>query len=312
MKALVIGPGALGCLLAARLSRSNEVWLLDYDPVRAAILANSGLILEEEGGERTRHFIRATAEAALVGKVDLALLCVKSSQVAAAVTWARPALREARLLLALQNGLSHLEVLPGLCRSVDWGLGATAQGATLAGPGQVLHRGSGPTWLGLPPLQTGDDPAVQSSCRQSLHLAAEALSEAGIPTGVVADIFPSIWDKLLVNVGINALTAIKNCPNGALLDDPEAAALMRAAIGEGARVAEKLGIKLTRDPLDNARAVCHATATNISSMLQDLRAGRSTEIEAINGAVVRLADALGIAAPVNQELVRKVRALASN
>lgn len=311
MKVLIIGPGALGCLLAAKLGRGNEVWLLDHDPARAAFLEGHGLVLEE-GRERTRHSVRATAEPTSVGAVDLALLCVKARKVEEAVSLARPALRRAKLFLALQNGISHLEVLPSLCRSVCWGVGATAQGATLAGPGQVLHRGFGPTWIGLPPQPPGADQACHPSCRKSLLLAAETLSEVGIPTEAVTDILPRLWDKFLVNVGINALTAINDCPNGALLDDPGIAETMAAAIGEAARVAEKLGIKLARDQLAAAREVCRATATNLSSMLQDLRAGRPTEIEAINGAVVRLAGPLGIAVPVNEELVRKVRELEGN
>lgn len=311
MKVLIIGPGALGCLLAAKLSRDNEVWLLDHDPVRAAILNDSGLVLGE-GGEPTRHFVHATSESELAGAVDLALLCVKSRKVKEAVSRARPTLRKARLLLALQNGISHLESLPDSCRSICWGLGVTAQGATLTGPGHVLHRGCGPTWIGLPPPQLVDDKAGQPSCQNSLLLAAKALSEAGIPTETVADILPHLWNKLLVNVGINALTAINDCPNGALLDDPGTAELMAAAIGEGALVAEKLGIKLDREPIGAAREVCRATATNISSMLQDLRAGRPTEIEAINGAVLLLAGTLGIPMPVNEELIRKVRKLERN
>lgn len=308
MKVLIIGPGALGCLLAAKLSRGNEVWLLDHDPARAALLESHGLVLEE-GGERTRHSVCATADPALVGIVDLVLLCVKSRMVEEAVSLAQPALRGAKLFLALQNGISHLEVLPGLCRSVCWGLGVTTQGATLAGPGHVLHRGSGLTWIGLPPQAKGDVPGGRPFCRQSLLLAAETLTEAGIPSNAVADILPRLWGKLLVNVGINALTAINGCPNGALLDDPGIAITMAAAVGEGARVAEKLGINLVREPLSDVREVCRATATNISSMLQDLRAGRPTEIEAINGAVVRLAGPLGVPVPVNEELVRKVREL---
>lgn len=311
MKVLIIGPGALGCLLAAKLSRFNEIWLLDHDPARANLLEGSGLILEE-AGEQTRHFVHATVEAEQVGAVDLVLLCVKSRKVEEAVCRARPALRKAGLLLTLQNGISHLESLPDSCRSICWGLGATAQGATLAGPGHVLHRGSGPTWIGLPPPQLVDGKAGQASCRNPLLKAAETLSVAGIPTEAVDDIIPHLWNKLLMNVGINALTAIYDCPNGALLDDPEIAELMAAAIAEGALVAEKLGIKLDREPITAAREVCRATATNISSMLQDFRAGRPTEIEAINGAVLRLAGTLGIPLPVNEELVRRVRELERN
>jgi 2-dehydropantoate 2-reductase len=310
MKVLIVGPGALGCLLAAKLSQDHEVWLLDHDPDRAAHLAAAGLVLEE-GGERTRHFVRATAEAEEVGAVELALLCVKSRKVEGAVIGAQPALRRAKLFLALQNGLGHLEVLPGLCRSSCWGLGVTTQGATLAGTGLVRHRGSGPTWIGLPP-SLRDKQADQSVCRMSLLLAAETLSKAGIPTEAVADILPRLWDKLLVNVGINALTAINDCPNGALLDDTATVELMMAAVSEGAMVATRLGVILEREPLTAVREVCRATATNISSMLQDVRSRRATEIEAINGAVVRLAESLGIPAPVNEGLLRKVRELERN
>lgn len=308
MKVLIIGPGALGCLLAAKLSLGNELWLLDHDPARAALLDSSGVVLEE-GGKETRHFLHVTAKPEQVGTNDLALLCVKSLKVEGAVTSAWPALRKSTLLVALQNGISHLEVLPSLCRSVCWGLGTTSQGATLVGPGHILHRGSGPTWIGLPPRQFGGEQHCRPSCRSSLPLAAETLSAAGIPTEAVHDILPHLWNKLLVNVGINALTAINDCPNGALLDDPMLAELMAAAIAEGAMVAEKLGIKLDREPIAAARQVCRATATNISSMLQDLRAGRPTEIEAINGAVLRLAGTLGMQVPVNEELIRKVREL---
>lgn len=311
MKVLVIGPGALGCLLAAKLSRKHEVWLLDHDPARAALLDDSGLFLDE-GGASTRHIVRATAEAALVGPVDLALLCVKSRKVADAVKAAGSILRRDTLLLALQNGIGHLEVLPGLCRTFCWGLGTTTHGATLIGPGRVLHRGSGPTWIGLPSVLPRDDIAAQPSCRKSLSLTAEVLSEAGIPTEVVADILPRLWHKLLVNVGINALTAIYDCPNGALLDDPAIVERMEAAVREGIVVAEKIGVELDPEPLAGVRAVCRATATNLSSMLQDIRAGRPTEIEAINGALVRLAGEVGVPVPVNVELVSKVLELERN
>lgn len=307
MKVLIIGPGALGCLLAAKLSQANEVWLLDHDPDRAALLEGSGLVLEEAGAQ-TRHSVIVTAEPALVGPVALALLCVKSHQVKAAVTWARSALLEAKLFLALQNGISHLAVLPGLCPTTCWGLGVTAQGATLAGPGHVLHRGSGPTRIGLPP-GSGDDGTGRPLCQEALHSAAETMSTAGIPAEAVNDILPLLWGKLLVNVGINALTAINDCPNGALLEDPGISETMAAAVGEGAMVAEKLGIRLERPPQVAVREVCRATATNISSMLQDIRGRRATEIEAINGEVVRMAKALGLKVPVNEELVRKVREL---
>lgn len=310
MKVIVIGPGALGCLLAAKLSRANEVWLLDHKAGRAEQLASSGVLLEE-ASQVVLCRVFATADPESVGGADLALLCVKSHQVEAAVMAAAPALRQTGLLLALANGIGHLDVLPELCQGRCWGVGVTTQGATLAGPGRVIHRGEGLTKIGLLPGK-GEAGEPDPACRKRLVLAAETLTQAGIPTKVFADILPALWGKLLVNAGINALTAIHDCPNGALLDSSRLADQMAAAVREGALVAAELGIDPGGDPEAEVREVCRATATNVSSMLQDVRAGRPTEIASINGALVRMARSLGVAVPVNEELVRQVLALEKN
>jgi len=310
MKVIVIGPGALGCLFAAKLSRTNEVWLLDHDVERAEQLMRSGLYLEEEG-RQVWCAIRATADPELPGVADLALLCVKSHQIAEAVLAAEPALRQVELLLALPNGIGHLEVLADLCRGRCWGVGVTAQGATLAGTGQVIHRGEGLTKIGF--SAGGEVVKVGDPSPQKLLLAAaDTLTQAGLPSEAVADIIPHLWGKLLVNVGINALTAIHDCPNGALLDSPRLVEMMTAAVQEAALLAARLGIELPGDPVARTKEVCRATGANISSMLQDVRAGRRTEIEAINGAVVRMAKKLGMAVPLNAELLHQVRSKERN
>jgi 2-dehydropantoate 2-reductase len=107
-------------------------------------------------------------------------------------------------------------------------------------------------------------------------------------------------------VGVNALTAIYDCPNGKLLALPKAREMMRLAVLEAAAVAEACGVKISPDPVGRTLAVCRATAGNISSMLQDVRQGRGTEIEAINGEIVRLAATFNIPAPVNKRLTALV------
>lgn len=306
MKIAIIGPGAIGCLFAAYLSKNNHVWLLDHKPERAKLLHQQGLTLEQNGLSRNCP-IRATVDPQAVGPVDLVLLCVKSGKVRAALLRAKPLLKRASLLIAFQNGISHLSVIPEILGGVAWGLGVTANGATLAAPGLVQHRGQGLTRIGLPPGGEGGDKA-----REKLALAAQTLARAGIETELVPDILNYVWAKLLVNIGINALTAIHNCPNGGLLASPETLAIMTAAVVEGQQVAAKIGITLGEDPVKVVRAVCLATATNISSMLQDVRAGRATEIDAINGALVERASGLGIPTPVNEELVRKVKEIERN
>ncbi len=129
-------------------------------------------------------------------------------------------------------------------------------------------------------------------------------------TTVAEDIQPVLWGKLLVNAGINALTAIMGVKNGRVGDMAPLHAVMRRAVLEGAAVALRLGIALPYpDPVDRTTEVCYATAENFSSMHQDIGSGRRTEIDSINGVIVEYGSRLGIAAPVNCMLTRMVHSL---
>lgn len=299
----IVGPGALGCLLATALCRifPGEIWVLDHDSRRAALLQHSGLTLERAG--RLEHFpIQATADAQRIGPVDLVLLCVKSPALPPTLPSLLPLLTENTLLLAWQNGIGHLPVLLGAELPGALALAVTSLGAHLLGPGRVRFGGAGATSLGF----LGEAPP---EARLALQGVAELFRMAGLEVLVEADILAQVWNKLLVNVGINALTAMYHCENGALLENGEALGLLRAAVLEAASVAQAKGIAIAPDPVARTIAVCRATASNISSMLQDVRGNRQTEIEAINGAVLEEAIRLGIAAPVNAELFAAVKAL---
>jgi len=299
----IVGPGALGCLLATALCRisGKEIWVLDHDSRRAALLQHSGLTLERAGC--IEHFpIHATADARQIGPVDLVLLCVKSPAVGQTLPSLLSLLTENTLLLAWQNGIGHLPVLLEAQLPGAVALAVTSLGAHLAGPGKVHFGGTGATSLGF----LGK--AVPEA-RQDLQGAAELLRMAGLEVRIEADILAQVWNKLLVNVGINALTAINNCENGELLRNEEALGLMRAAVLEAASVAQAKGIAIDPDPVARTIAVCRATGSNISSMLQDVRGNRQTEIEAINGGVLEEARLLGISVPVNAKLFAAVKGL---
>ncbi len=303
MKIAIVGPGALGCLLAAKLSTrgEHELWLLDRQPERAALLNANPFRLLEERGERLAR-LKVTARAETIGSAQLLLLCVKSHQTRAAYDHCALLHGEESLLIALQNGIAHLDLLAELCGSRPWAAGTTAQGATLLAPNQVKHGGHGPTKLGF---------LYPASPREFalLTTAAEIFNHAGIATTLSPNILAALWEKLLVNAGINALTALHDCPNGQLPAIPEAAAMLEGAVREGAAVAQAKGIRLPQDPVAACFAVCRATAANLSSMLQDIRARRPTEIAAINGAIVREGIILGIPTPINLKLFRAVTAL---
>jgi len=226
---------------------------------------------------------------------------LSAADVAEATRTILPALAPESLLVALQNGIAHHPILTELLHA-SWALGVTAQGATLLGPGQVRHGGDGPTILGF----LGE---VDNAAHGRLQAATDLLCRAGIATTVSHDIRAAAWNKLIVNAGINALTAIENCANGELLNRPAALATLKAAVLEAAKVAKACGIQVNPDPVSMTVSVCLQTRNNISSMLQDIRQGRQTEVEAINGAILRQAQTLGIPAPVNQALLLGVKGL---
>jgi len=300
MKIVIIGPGALGSLFAAALAGrdDNDVWLLDHDPERAARM--DGKLLLTVGEQEFCRSVSVRADAVRIGPADLVLLCVKSRDVAAGISAAQPLFTPATILITFQNGISHLDTLAQMKLPVSPAVGVTAMGATLKAPGHVCHGGQGLTRMGF----------ISPISRQKetqLERAAGLFRQAGMPTERVANILDFVWAKLLVNVGINALSVIYDCPNGGLLANAEAREKLVAAVKEGHAVARASGIHVPGDPLSQALAVCEATAENISSMLQDVRRGRPTEIGAINGALLDRARAMGIDAPVNRELVSRVR-----
>lgn len=299
MKTVIIGPGALGSLFAAALAGrdDNEVWLLDRDPERAARI--NGKLLLTVGEQEFCRMVSATADAARIGPAALVLLCVKSRDVAAAITAAYPLFTPSTILITLQNGISHLATLSRMQLPVPPAFGVTAMGATLQAPGHVCHGGRGLTRIGF-------IARVDREKEQSLEEAAALFRQADMPAERVDNILEFVWAKLLVNVGINALTVLYDCPNGGLLANAEARQKLVAAVQEGHAVARALGINVPADPVSQTLTVCEATAKNISSMLQDVRRRRPTEIGAINGALLDKARELGIEAPVNRELVRRV------
>lgn len=295
MRITIVGPGALGCLLAALLSRAgHRVSILDYKVSRAAVLNRDGVCLLEDG-RRQLYAVRATTKAAEVADSDALLLCVKSADVVSALARTAPLVKEGPLLVSMQNGLRHLPVLRNLSDS-SWALAVTAMGASLVAPGVVRFGGAGFTHFGF----------LTHEADERLAVLAELFNSAGMAAGINHDIEAAVWDKLLINVGVNALTAIYDCPNGKLLDLPEARETMRLAVMEAVAVAGACGVKISPDPVERTLAVCRATEGNISSMLQDIRRGRGTEIEAINGEIVRLAATFNIPAPVNERLTALV------
>ena len=299
MKTVIMGAGAMGSLFGGLLALSGEeVWLVDIREDHIQALVSTGLTVEE-GGKKQRIPVHATKEVASIGKADLILFLVKAYHTEKAVSDALVLQKEETVFLTLQNGLGNEEAI---CKRVDPRkviLGVTNQGATLLGPGRIRHAGWGKTYIG----------ELDGKVTDRVTRFAQVFARAGIETEVSSNIQSLVWNKLFINVGINAVAAITGLRNGRLLDYPETLRLMEALVSEAVTVARKKGIPIEGNPLETVKAVAEATKENRCSMGQDIDNRRKTEIDVINGAVVREAKRLGIAVPYNQMITDLVKVL---
>lgn len=299
MKTVIMGAGAMGGLFGGLLAFSGEdVWLVDIQREQADVIRSVGLTLEE--GDKLQIIgVNATHDVTSLGKADLVIFFVKTYHTERAVSDALALEKEDTIFLTLQNGLGNEEVICKRINRKKVMLGVTGQGATFLGPGHVRHAGRGKTFIGELDQEVSNR-AIQ---------VAKMFREADIDTEVSANIHELIWDKLLVNVGINALTALTELKNGQLLDYPETLRVMEVLVSEAAEVARQNGVRIEGDPIEKVKAVAEATKGNRSSMGQDIDFRRKTEIDAINGAVVREAKRLGIPVPYNEVVTDLIKAI---
>ncbi|HHL35667.1 MAG TPA: 2-dehydropantoate 2-reductase [Desulfobulbaceae bacterium] len=301
MHVVLVGPGALGSMLAVRLApqlekKGETLSLLDHDRQRAHRLAEEGITLYRNDNRTTIHPIITTDPTDISG-CDVILLCVKSGDAAKALRQAAPLITEDTLIVGMQNGMAHLEKLR---RTKGIAVAAVSSaGATLTAPGQVMDGGSGVTRFGL----LSKTPSLSKHLENLVAL----FNRADLEAEVVPNILPRLWEKLFVNVAINALTAIHKRKNGQLLTSCSIRNTMKKVVSEAMAVARAREIEIFDDPIATAFAVCRRTRNNTSSMLQDVLKQRTTEIAAINGFIVDEGKQLGIDTPVNAELVRRVR-----
>ena len=290
---LIVGTGAMACLFGARLAPYAQVTLLGTWPDGLRALEQDGIRLDENG--RTQPVrVRVTSQVADCRGAYQALVLVKSWQTARAAQQLAECLDPQGVALTLQNGLGNLETLQAELGRERAALGVTTVGATLLGPGWARAGGSGPTHLAAHPR---------------LEPLAALLQEAGFEVQPAEDLQGLVWGKLAINAGINPLTALLEVPNGELLVRPGARELMRGAAQETAAVAAARGLQLPYpDAAARVEEVAQRTASNISSMLQDIRRGAPTEIDAINGAVVREGERVEVPTPLNWTLWNLVRA----
>ena len=299
MKIAIIGAGAMGSLFGGLLGASGaDVRLLDVWAEHVQAINEKGLSIEWEGKTRTIA-VRATVDPAEIDTVDLILIFVKSTQTRVAAEIAEKLADEKTLVMTLQNGMGNADTMARVMDPDRIIAGTTAHGATMLGPGHIRHAGRGATIIGM----------WDGSGNSRLKKVVDLFTGAGIEIETKTDIREIIWEKLLVNVGINAITALTHIKNGRLLDLDVTRDLCRAAVEEAETVARSLGIPVRNDIVEHVYHIAEATGGNRSSMGQDVDHGRITEISTINGAVVSAARKAGIPVPVNQTLTALVETL---
>ncbi len=295
---LIAGTGALGTLFAWRLARAGHRTIVfgQWQPGVSA-LRDKGARLVDARGDEQAVAVRVVDSPAECRGIRHALVLVKSWQTARVAQELAQCLSPNGLVVTLQNGLGNYEVLKGALGEERVALGSTTTGATLLGPGLVKPAGEG---------------AISIQAHPRLGPIQAALKSSGFQVNIVSDAKSLVWTKLIINSAINPLTALLRVSNGELLRRPAARALMRSLAEETAAVAAAEHVELG---LDDAAAmvedVARKTASNYSSMLQDIRRGAPTEIEAICGAVTRAGQRDGIPTPVNHVCWRLIQALAS-
>lgn len=300
MKTAVIGSGAIGSLVAAYLStRLPEIVLYERPGRRAEQLTREGLrVTGLRGDFHLRPHLRVDGLADT--PFDLVFVCVKAHQTLQAAEDHHSLIGPRTLVVSLQNGIGNIETLAECWPQACHCAATTTLGAYLDESGQVHHVGEGDTFLGAL-HKTDEARAAEWVTRLSSEL---------LPVVLEPDITRLLFVKLAVNCVINPLTALLDQPNGLVARDADLSRLAGEIVEELVTVAAAGGVELcARELLARALEVSRRTARNRSSMLNDVRRGLRTEIEAINGAVVRLGAAAGIPTPVNLTLTCLIRSL---
>ena len=302
MKICFLGSGALGSAIGGALCEAGaDVHLIDAWQAHVDAMNRDGLTLREQGVDR-KVKVKAAASADGIGPVDLVIVLVKSFHTREAVEKARSIVGPNTVVVSLQNGLGHEDIIAEVVGREHVLGGKTYLGGVLLAPGHVI--------AGLKGKETivGE---LDGRVTDRVQRIADTFNRAGLEMIVSDNIIGTMWDKLLINVATGALAGITRLPYGGLYNVPEVRACALAAVAEGISVARACGVKLSYDDPEGPwlKAADGLPAEFKTSLLQSLEKGSKTEIDFINGSVVRWGEKCGVPTPVNQALVACVKGI---
>lgn len=301
IRVTVLGAGAVGCYFGAMLARAGHEVTLIGRPVHVDAIRADGLRFEGVGFDE-RIPVHASADAQAARGARLVLVCVKSTDTETAAAQIAPLLDGAAIVVSLQNGVDNAERIQALvARRV---IPAVVYVATeMAGPGHLRHHGRGDLVIGA--LGNPVPPPIAAA----LQSVQRWFTGAGVPVVIAPDVTAELWTKLVVNSAYNAISAITQTPYGAMVAAPGIRETMRDVVNEALAIAAARGVHLPADLLARVYRIAEAMPAQLSSTAQDLARGRTTEIDHLNGYLVRQGDALGVPVPANRALHALVKLL---
>ena len=305
IRVAVLGAGAVGCFFGGMLARAGHRVTLIGRPVHVDAFRRTGLHFE--GLKFDEHVpVEASTEASAVRGARLVLFCVKSTDTEPAAAQIAPFLEADAIVVNLQNGVDNTERIQGILQTARMPcpvIPAVVYVATeMAGPGHLKHHGRGDLVVGTLNKNFPDE------LNEKIKTWFEA---AGVPVAISDNVAGELWAKLVVNCAYNALSAITQLPYGTMIEGAGIRETMRAVVEETLAVAQASGVRMAPDMLASVYRIAAAMPTQFSSTAQDLARGKPTEIDHLNGYVVRRGEALGIPTPANQVLHALVKLLES-
>ena len=295
LQVAVLGAGAVGCFYGGMLARAGHTVTLIGRPAHVQAIQAHGLRMQ------TQHFdervpLAASTEASAVAGADLVLCAVKSPDTESAGEQMRTHLKPGALVVCLQNGVDNAERLRAVLPGVHIAAAVVYVATEMAGPGHLRHHGRGELVI---------EPSPRSA------EVAQALVSAGVPTEISNNVRGALWAKLILNCAYNALSALARQPYGELVQGQGVRDVMRDVVTECRAVATADGVNLPADVDIAVRQIAETMPTQYSSTAQDLMRGKPSEIDFLNGHVVRRGEALGVPTPANRVLWALVKLVES-
>jgi len=282
------------------LQRAGQtVLLIHHRRSVAAAIEEKGVRIQELSGKTVRVHIQTRTRLSRLDKPDLLLVTVKAYDSEAVGSVLKKSVMRNVPVLSLQNGLGNVEGLTRRLGADSIIPGTTTEGAMTTGPGAVIHTGRGITWVG----------EMNGKLSDRCLTIQRAFRKAGLTTVISNDIKGVLWAKAIVNSAINPITAITRVRNGDVSKIPGLREIVSEVVDEGVAVAQANGILLKPSPKSLLAKTLALTLRNKSSMLQDIEAGRKTEIRQLNGSISKLGNLVGVSTPFNDLLTNLVLAL---